>query len=40
MVGMQHFRDTFETRKRSFRSAFSFCVTVPLTATGLEPRTT
>ena len=27
---MQNFQDTFETRKRSFMSAFSICVTVPL----------
>ena len=27
---MQNFQDTFETRKRSFTSAFSICMTVPL----------
>ena len=27
---MRTFQDTFETRKRSFTSAFSICVTVPL----------
>ena len=27
---MQNFKDTFETRKRSFISAFSICSTVPL----------
>ena len=27
---MSNFQDTFETRKRSFISAFSVCVTVPL----------
>ena len=27
---MQKFQDTFETRKQSFISAFSICVTVPL----------
>ena len=27
---MLHFQDTFETRKRSFISAFSVCMTVPL----------
>ena len=27
---MQNFQNTFETRKRSFVSAFSFCMTVPL----------
>ena len=26
---MRNFRDTFETRKRSFISAFSICMTVP-----------
>ena len=30
MLGMQNFQDTFETRKRSFISAFSICMTVPL----------
>ena len=27
---MQNFQGTFETRKRSFISAFSICMTVPL----------
>ena len=27
---MRNFQDTFETRKRSFNSPFSFCLTVPL----------
>ena len=27
---MQNFQDTFEPRKRSFISAFSICMTVPL----------
>ena len=27
---MRNFRDTFETRKRSFISTFSICMTVPL----------
>ena len=27
---MQNFQDTFETRKRSFISGFSICMTVPL----------
>ena len=27
---MQNFEDTFETRKRSFLSAFLICMTVPL----------
>ena len=27
---MQDFQDTFETRKQSFSSAFSICMTVPL----------
>ena len=27
---MQSFQDTFETRERSFISAFSICMTVPL----------
>ena len=27
---MPNFQDTFETRKRSFISAFSICMTVPL----------
>ena len=31
MVGMRNFHDTFETRKRSFISAFSICMTVPST---------
>ena len=26
---MRNFQDTFETRKRSFVSAFSICMTVP-----------
>ena len=30
---MQNFQDTFETRKRSFISAFSICKTVPLITT-------
>ena len=30
MVGMRNFQDTFETRERSFISAFSICITVPL----------
>ena len=29
---MRNFQDNFETRKRSFISAFSFCMTVPLRA--------
>ena len=29
---MQNFQDNFETHKRSFISAFSFCMTVPLKA--------
>ena len=32
-IGMQNFQDTFETCKQSFTSAFSVCMTVPLTAT-------
>ena len=28
---MRNFQDTFETRKRSFISAFLICMTVPLT---------
>ena len=28
---MQNFQDTFQTRKQSFISAFSICMTVPLT---------
>ena len=28
---MQNFQDAFETRKQSFVSAFSICVTVPST---------
>ena len=35
---MRKFQDTFETRKRSFNSAFSICVTVPL-ATFRPPHT-
>ena len=31
---MQIFQDTFETRERSFISAFSICVTVPLMLIG------
>ena len=27
---MRNFQNTFETRKRSFISAFSICMTVPL----------
>ena len=27
---MRNFQDTFETRKRSFSSAFSICMTLPL----------
>ena len=27
---MQNFQDTFETRKQSFISAFSICMTVPI----------
>ena len=30
---MRNFQDTFETRKRSFISAFSICTTVPLIMT-------
>ena len=30
MIGMPNFQDTFETRKQSFISAFSICMTVPL----------
>ena len=30
MVGIQNFQDTLETRKRSFISAFSISLTVPL----------
>ena len=30
---MQNFQNAFETRKRSFIIAFSFCMTVPLTIT-------
>ena len=29
---MQNFQNTFETPKRSFISAFSICMTVPLTS--------
>ena len=29
------FQDIFETRKQSFTSAFSICMTVPLKSTGL-----
>ena len=31
---MRNFQDTFETRKRSFISAFSIYMTVPLTPGG------
>ena len=31
---MRNFQDTFETRKRSFISAFSICMTVPLNIDG------
>ena len=30
MIEMQNFQDTFKTRKRSFISAFSIFMTVPL----------
>ena len=30
MVGIRNFQNTFETRKRSFISAFSIYMTVPL----------
>ena len=30
MVGIRNFQDTFKTRKRSFISAFSICMTVHL----------
>ena len=30
MLGIQNVEDTFETRKRSFISAFSICMTVSL----------
>ena len=30
MVGMRNYQDIFETRKRSFISTFSICMTVPL----------
>ena len=33
---MQNFQDTFEARKRSFISAFSICMTVPLNRHGHE----
>ena len=33
---MQNFQDTFETRKRSFISAFSVCMTVPLNMKFIE----
>ena len=37
---MQNFQNTFETRKRSFISAFSICMTVPLSnVAGKTPRT-
>ena len=31
IVGMRNFHDNFKTPKRSFISAFSICMTVPLT---------
>ena len=31
---MQNFQDPFETRKRSFVSAFSMCMAVPLKYSG------
>ena len=34
---MSNFQDTFETRKRSFISTFSICMTVPLNCY-VEPR--
>ena len=30
MVGMRYFQDIFETRKQSFITAFSICMTVSL----------
>ena len=33
---MRNFQDTFETRKRSFISAFSILMTVPLTTEILD----
>ena len=30
MIKLCNFQDTFETHKRSFTSAFSICMTVPL----------
>ena len=33
---MRYFQDTFETRKRSFVSAFSICMTVPLIKVNYE----
>ena len=33
---MRNFHDTFETRKRSFISAFSVCMTVPLSSDHLN----
>ena len=35
---MRKFQDTFETRKQSFISAFSICITVPLNAAKLNLR--
>ena len=32
---MRSFQDTFETRKRSFISAFAICMTIPLRSTPL-----
>ena len=32
-VGIRNFQDTFKTRKRSFISAFSICINVPLKGT-------
>ena len=37
IVGMRNFQDTFETRKRSFISAFSICMTVPLSLECANP---
>ena len=33
MVGIRNFQDTFETPKRSLVSAFSICMTAPLSRT-------
>ena len=30
-IGIRNFQDAFDTRKQSFISAFSICMTVPLT---------